>query len=69
MCWPLHSLCRPFCIFERCLHSNPDTCSVSKAVTSDQSPALSLWYTVLIGKENDTLLHSGKMKKFAKSYP
>jgi hypothetical protein len=45
MCWPLHSLCRPFCIFERCLHSNPDTCSGSKAVTSDQSPALSLWYT------------------------
>jgi hypothetical protein len=32
-------------VFLRDLHSNPDTCSGSQAVTSDQSPALSLWYT------------------------
>jgi hypothetical protein len=23
VCWPLLCLCRPFCIFERCLDSNP----------------------------------------------
>ncbi len=26
MCWPLLCLCRAFCIFERCLDSNPETC-------------------------------------------
>ncbi len=26
MCWPLLRLCRPFCIFERCLDSNPESC-------------------------------------------
>jgi hypothetical protein len=25
--WPLLCLCRPFCIFERCLDSNPESCS------------------------------------------
>jgi hypothetical protein len=26
VCWPLLCLCRPFCIFERCLDSNPESC-------------------------------------------
>ncbi len=26
MCWPLLSLCRPFCIFETCLDLNPESC-------------------------------------------
>ncbi len=26
LCWPLLSLCRPFCIFETCLDSNPESC-------------------------------------------
>jgi hypothetical protein len=26
VCWPLLCLCRPFCIFERCLNSNPESC-------------------------------------------
>ncbi len=26
MCWPLHCLCRPFCNFERCLDSKPESC-------------------------------------------
>jgi hypothetical protein len=25
VCWPLLCLCRPFCIFERCLDSNPES--------------------------------------------
>jgi hypothetical protein len=26
VCWPLLCLCRTFCIFERCLDSNPESC-------------------------------------------
>jgi hypothetical protein len=26
VCWPLLCLCRPFCIFVRCLDSNPESC-------------------------------------------
>jgi hypothetical protein len=26
VCWPLLFLCRPFCIFARCLDSNPENC-------------------------------------------
>jgi len=26
VCWPLLCLCLPFCIFERCLDSNPESC-------------------------------------------
>ncbi len=26
VCWTLLCLCRPFCIFGRCLDSNPETC-------------------------------------------
>jgi len=26
VCWTLLCLCRPFCIFERCLDSNPESC-------------------------------------------
>jgi hypothetical protein len=26
VCWPLFCLCRPFCFFERCLDSNPESC-------------------------------------------
>jgi hypothetical protein len=26
VCWPLLCLCRPFCIFERCLDLNPESC-------------------------------------------
>jgi hypothetical protein len=28
VCWPLHYLRRPFCIFKRCLDSNPESCPV-----------------------------------------
>ncbi len=56
-------------VFLRDLHSNSNTCSGLKAVTTDQSPAHSLWYTVQTGKENDILLFSGKMKNLAKPYP
>ena len=31
VCWPLLCLCRPFCIFESCLDSNPKSC-LSKQV-------------------------------------
>jgi hypothetical protein len=31
VCWPLLCLCRPFCIFEKCLDSNPETCSSRQA--------------------------------------
>jgi hypothetical protein len=31
MCWPLLCLCRPFCIFERCLDSNPESCRSKQA--------------------------------------
>ncbi len=29
MSWPLLCLSRPFCIFERCLDSNPEPCVIS----------------------------------------
>ncbi len=29
--WPLLCLCRPFCIFERCLDSNPESCRSKQA--------------------------------------
>ncbi len=30
VCWPLFCcLCRPFCIFERCLDSNPESCRMA----------------------------------------
>jgi hypothetical protein len=38
MCWPLLCLCRPFCIFERCLDSNPESCR-SKQVRYELSHA------------------------------
>ncbi len=31
MCWPLLCLCRPFCIFERCLDSIPESCRSKQA--------------------------------------
>ncbi len=31
MFWPLLFLCRPFCIFERCLDSNPESCHSKQA--------------------------------------
>jgi hypothetical protein len=31
LCWPLLCLCRPFCICERCLHSNPESCRSKQA--------------------------------------
>ncbi len=31
LCWPLFCLCRPFCIFERCLDSNPESCCRKQA--------------------------------------
>ncbi len=32
VCWPLVCLCRPFCIFERCLgSSNPESCRSKQA--------------------------------------
>ncbi len=30
VCWPLLYLYRPFCIFERCLDSNPESCHVAQ---------------------------------------
>ncbi len=34
VCWPLLCLCRPFCIFERCLDSNPESCRSKQAPLS-----------------------------------
>jgi hypothetical protein len=31
VCWPLLCLCRPFCIVERCLDSNPESCRSKQA--------------------------------------
>ncbi len=31
VCWPLLCLCRPICIFERCLASNPKSCHCRRA--------------------------------------
>ena len=31
VCWPLLCLCRPFCIFDLCLDSNPDSCHNKQA--------------------------------------
>jgi hypothetical protein len=31
VCWPLLCLCRPFCIIERCLDSNPESCCSKQA--------------------------------------
>ncbi len=31
VCWPLLCLCRPCCIFERCLDSNPESCRGKQA--------------------------------------
>ncbi len=31
VCWPLLCLCRPFCIFERYLDSNPESCRSEQA--------------------------------------
>ncbi len=31
LCWPLLCLCHPFCIFERCLDSNPESCRSKQA--------------------------------------
>jgi hypothetical protein len=31
VCWSLLCLCRPFCIFERCLDSNPESCRSKQA--------------------------------------
>jgi hypothetical protein len=30
-CWPLLCFCRPFCISDRCLDSNPESCRSKKA--------------------------------------
>jgi hypothetical protein len=34
VCWPLLCLCRPFCIFERCLDSNPESCRSKQHFTN-----------------------------------
>ncbi len=31
MCWPFFYLCCPFCIFERCLDSNSESCRSKQA--------------------------------------
>ncbi len=31
VCWPLHCLCCPTCIFERCLDLNPGSCRTNQA--------------------------------------
>ncbi len=43
VCWPLRCLCRPFCIFERCLDSNAERCRSRQAryQLSHPSPWLS----------------------------
>ncbi len=38
MCWPLLCLCRPFCILERCLDSNPESCRSKQARYQLASP-------------------------------
>ncbi len=35
MCWPHLCLCRPFCNFERCLDSNPESCRNKPASASN----------------------------------
>ncbi len=41
VCWPLLCLCCPFCIFERCLDSNPESCRSKQALPtySHSSPS------------------------------
>ncbi len=39
ICWPLLCLCRPFCVFERCLDSNPTSCRLA-AVASRRATNL-----------------------------
>jgi hypothetical protein len=46
VCWPLLCLCRPFCFFERCLYSHPES-SLSKQARyqlSHPSPYLIIIY-------------------------
>jgi hypothetical protein len=42
VCWPLLCLCRPFCIFERCLDSNPESCRSKQARYELSNPAFFL---------------------------
>ncbi len=39
VCWPLLCLCRPFCIFERCLYSNPESCHSKQARYQSSLPS------------------------------
>ncbi len=43
VCWLLHCLCRPLCIIERCLDTNPESCRSKQAryQLSHPSPSLS----------------------------
>ncbi len=38
VCWPLLCLCRPFCIFERCLDSDPESCRSKQARCQHSHP-------------------------------
>ncbi len=67
MCWPLHSLCVAHFVFLRDVCIRTNTCSGSKHVTSDQSPALSLWYTDWERKQNPSPLW--KDEKFNQTIP
>jgi hypothetical protein len=41
VCWTLHCLCRPLCIFERCQDSNPESCHSKQARYLLSHPSLS----------------------------
>ncbi len=43
VCRPLLCLCRPFCIFERCLDSNPEKCRSNVATHPSINPLQRLW--------------------------
>jgi len=48
VCWPLLCLCRPFCIFERCLDSNPERCHIKQASYQCTNLAIHLLATKII---------------------
>jgi hypothetical protein len=39
VCWQLRCLCRPFCIFERCLNSNTESCLSKQALYQLSHPS------------------------------
>ncbi len=46
LCWPLLCSCRPFCIFESCLVSNPESCRSKQARYQPEPPIFHYQRTV-----------------------